>query len=205
MKARDRWAVAGYEEVTLPSGFRVRGVRPTSRDLLLHDLLPGDLTALVMSAEAKGRANAPLDPEERSATIAAQRIEAAAFVRQVWDEETGAWEDVTLKASDLNDGGFDPRDVDALEDIVLFRRTPAQITASTQAALEQITTADAAVVEREEAGGTVDGQAAFRDDGGRDDAGANGRTVRPAPVRPRRATARGTGAGSGAGAAAGAG
>lgn len=204
MTARERLLSAGYEEVTLPSGFRVRGVRPTSRDLLLANLLPAELSARVLSAESKG-SGAQLTAEERAATIEAQRIEAAAFVRQVWDDEAGAWEDTRLTAADLNGAGMDPADVDALEDIVLYRRTPAQITASTLAAQGEISEADAAAVNREEAGDTVDGQAAFRDDGGRDDAGANGRAVRPAPVRARRPPARGARPGSGAGAAAGAG
>lgn len=205
MTARERWVAAGYEEVVLPSGFKVRGVRPTSRDLLLANLLPGELSARVMAAEGKKGTDTPLTPEERAATIQAQRIEAAAFVRQVWDEESGAWEPGTFTADDLNAAGMDPRDVDALEDIVLFRRTPDQITASTLAAQGEITDEEAATVAREEAGDTVDGQAAFRDDGGRDDAGEDSRAVRPAPVRPRRPPARSARPGPGAGAAAGAG
>ena len=181
MGARERWSAAGYEEVTLPSGFKVRGVRPTTRDLMLHDLLPSDLAALVMGAEGAKKAGRELTPAERGATVAAQRIEAAAFVRQVWDDEAQAWEAATILAADLNGTGFDPRDVDALEDIVLYRRTPAQITAETLAARGEISPAAAAAASAEEVGDTVDGQAGFRDDGRGDAAGADGGAVRRAP------------------------
>lgn len=201
MTVRERWLGAGYEEVTLPSGFKVRGVRPTTRDLLLANVLPTDLSSLVMSAEAKKNAGRQLTSEELGATVAAQRIEAAAFVRDAWDDEASAWEPVTLTAADLNGSGMDPRDVDALEDIVLYRRTPAQITASTLAARAEISPADAAAIDREEAGDTVDGQAGFRHDGGGDDAGQDSGTLRDPAVRPPRAPARSRRPGPGAGTA----
>lgn len=179
---RDRLVSAGYREVLLPSGVRIRGVMPEARELVRRGLIRADLAAAVLVAERKSDAGEPLSREDQVATIEAQRVEAASFVRQGWNDQTGAWEPLLLTAEDLNDGGMDPRDVDALEDIVLYRRTPEQITASTLEAQGAITEAERELAEREGAGDTVDGWAGFRDERGGADAGPDVADVPDAAV-----------------------
>ena len=196
MSVVDELKQAGYREVVLPSGFRVRGVMPADRDLVRLRLVPGDLQAAVLAGDAKAESGSPLSDEERAARVEIQRIAAAAFIRAVWDAESEAWVPCRLTADDLNSGGMDPADVDALEDIVLYRRTPAEVTLQALRSKGEETAEALAAAERE-AGDTVDAWSEFRDDGRGDGAGTGSESVegpsvehdRDAP-RPRRAGGR---------------
>lgn len=214
MGARDRWAAAGLTEVTLPSGFKVQLSAYGAVDLATRGIFPSDLILAIAAAEGDQARDAEVmralaDPEAGKALIRGMRIAAADSVRAVWDESAKppAWEPVTITVEDLDSGTFDPRDVEALIDIVTSKATPREITAATEALGGAIDQAEADRIKREEAAATVIGLTPFRDDDGRDAAGADGGTVPAAAVRPagNRQSRRRAGARSSAGHAAGAG
>lgn len=169
MSVVEQWAHGGLVECDLPSGLRVRGKLASVQDLILARIVPQELLAKAMALQ--GKAVEEFDEGERVTWIEWQRVQAAAFVREAWNADTEAWEPAVVTPTMLANG-VPPEDVDALEDIVLRRRTPAQVTAGTRFLAGEIDEAELRRVMQEEAGGTVNAWSAFRRDAG-------GAAVRP--------------------------
>ena len=200
MSVLEAWAGGGVHEVVLPSGLRVKGRIPESQDIVVGQLAPSTLITAAMALMGK-----PLDElsdGERSTWVRWQRVLAANFIREVWDPATEQWQPATVTADMLETAP--PEDTDALEDIVLRRQTPAQVTAHSRFAAGEITREEWLAVVNREAAGTVNAWSSFRPQPVRDDRGEDGPDVERAPVKPSRAErrARRPRGGPGAGAAA---
>lgn len=161
--AVERWKTSGRKEVTLPSGWRVRGVMPSVESLVVRGLLPTDLQTVALKYATSGVQITDLASEAFRDFTKFAREMAAAFVREVWDDEAQAWEPVSMSASDLSE--IDPGDVDALEQIVLRQKT-----------VDQITSGDT------EGAGPVADKAGFPGESAGPDPGQDGGEVRESPV-----------------------
>lgn len=177
MSALERWKEAGLVEVGLPSGFQIKVLPVTPATLVLLNLAPSIVDA-VLDANAAGETE-----EQAGAGLGGTAMDVAfRGIRCVWDTETETWEPVSLTAADAATGAFNPDDVEAIMDAVLGR-----LNVEGQAGYDDLRT--------------------FRRDATGDAPGQDGGAVRAAPVVPRRArrSAARAGAGRGAGAPAGAG
>jgi hypothetical protein len=178
LTARDRWAQAGYTELTLPSGFRVRGVRLPPSELVRRQLMPAQLRAAVVKMMAKPPQD--WDAEDLAAKVEESRIIATAFLRDIWDDEAcpgpckhaknkphaGRWEPLEVSAADLSAGAFPPDDLEALDSYIFGFVTPEQLRAAVEVGRGMMEAAEAAAITEREAGDTVSGWAAFRDEPG---------------------------------------
>lgn len=149
-----------YQETTLPSGLKIRGVQPTAQEMIRRGIWPKDLRVQLFL----GGATASEEDEDalKRLYVESQHVTIAAYVRQEWDVDNDRWEPVEYTPAEVHD--FAPEDLDALEDIVLRRKTPAQVTAET---LERAGTLEpelAAKIVEGEAAATVTGWAEFRGD-----------------------------------------
>lgn len=165
--AFDAWATAGLVEVTLPSGFRIRGVVPARDEILRRGVAPRAARHAVLQLEQPGDPAGDADPDATSLFLATLRDMAAAFVRDVWDAASQEWIGVPrMTGEDLDRHAFDPRDIEALERIVTFAATPEQVTAESGGARPIA-----------EEAGPAQAWAEFRDDAGGDRGGADGGAV----------------------------
>lgn len=175
----DDWAAVGLSEVTLPSGYQVRLRLPEPKDLIVRGLLPPSLVVEVLAHESVEAA--VKDPDLAARMAQALRTLAADTIRQARRSVDEPWHPVTVT----------PERFDMLPDA--DKEMVQELAASTLSAAEANDVgADpdtAARTAREEAAGTVDAYAEFRD---RTDGPARGQRrtdVRPAPVEPDRAAA----------------
>ena len=122
------WTTAGLVEVTLPSGYRVKGVLPMLHTLLRADLLPTHLLEVALrGADPKWLAESTTDEDRAAKVREYMDVMIASFPRYVQAPDSEEWEPVTVKPENLPDMPQD--DVDALEDIVFRLRTPEQLNA----------------------------------------------------------------------------
>lgn len=191
MSVIDAWAKGGLEVVDLPSGLRVRGKLPTVQDLVLNGVAPSELLARALPLFSRGVET--FDEAEQRTWIAYQRVLAAAFVREAWNPETEKWEPA-LVTPEMLANGVPPDDVDALEDIILRRRTAGQVTALTRFSRGEIDADELRQVVATEAAGTVNAWSAFRPEPAGAPPGTDGADVADAPERPARAERRRRGA-----------
>jgi hypothetical protein len=182
-----RWASAGLVELTLPSGFRVRGVLPAPSEVIRRKIVPGQLRAAVFAMS--GKKLSELTEDEEAVLVDARRHQAAAFLREIYDEQRKKWEPLTVTVDDLASGAYPPADIEALDDLVMGLRTPEQITAASEIALGLRPATDG----DEEAASTVNGWAEFRDEPRSGDADPERSDLAPTPItaaRPNRAARR---------------
>lgn len=167
-----------YEEVLLPTGLRIRGVRPTAQELVRRGLWPHDLRTQLFLG---GSVTTPDDDAEtQKRYVESQHITIAAYIRYEQDPDTSQWERVEYTPAEVHD--FDPMDVDALEDLVLRRRTPAQVSAQTRALRGEIDADELSAILEKEAAATVPGWAEFRRDDDSVTAGSDSGDVEADPV-----------------------
>lgn len=171
MTAADRWRSAGSVDVTLPSGFRVRGAIPPADEIIRRGVAPRAARAAALAVEAGGSdaGGADADQDATAKFLDTLRMLAARFVRAVWDDEDETWEPIILTAEDFDRDEFDRRDVEALIQIVSYQRSPDQITA-------------ASLGRPLEEAGPAEAWAGFRDDAGGDGDSQDGGAVRPSAV-----------------------
>lgn len=186
----DAWAEGGLAEVILPSGLKIKGKIPLIQDMIVNHLADATLIQAVMPLGDK-----PIeqyDEGERALWITWQRVQAAAYVRYAWNPATQEWEPAVVTPEMLMNG-VPPADVDALEDIVLRRRTPAMVSALSRLNAGEITPEELKRIVTEEASGTVSAWSSFRqgqrgDAPGPDGGGVAGEAVEP--DRPNRSVRR---------------
>lgn len=198
MSILDDWAAGGLIDVTLPSGLRIRGRMPAVQDLVVGRLAPA--TLLTAALPLLGREVAGFDEEERATWIEWQRIQAAAFIREAWDPTAERFEPAVVTPLMLTTAP--PEDVDALEDLILRRRTAGQVTAAACYVAGKIDIDELKRITATEAASTVTAWTSFRPDA----AGPADRADRPdvadpakraaSDQRPRRRTRPRPGAGS---------
>jgi hypothetical protein len=178
MSVKDRWAEAGRTTLTLPSGFRVRGVMPSPSEVVRLKIIPQTLRRAVIGFTAGGRMLSELSEDEHAQLVDARRYQAAAFVREMAPPGTTGeegWEAVTVTRDDL--ASMPPGDVERLDDLIGGYATAEMITTESEYALGIRTREDVERVAEEEAGDTVDGWTGFRGGPGGDDAGTVGADV----------------------------
>jgi hypothetical protein len=185
----DAWAKGGLVEVILPSGLKIKGKLPLLQDMAVNGLADG---TLISSVVALGdREASTYDEEERNTWVKWQRVQAAAYIREAFNPDTGEWEPAMVTPEML--AGSPPEDIDALEDIVLRRRTPGQVTAMSRFMADEISEPELKTILREEATGSVTAWSTFRQKPGSPAAGEGSQDVgdqaKPTP-RPSRAVRR---------------
>lgn len=184
---KDAWADAARVTLTLPSGFRVRGVLPAPSEVVRLKIVPQKLRQAVVAFSGGGRLMSDLNEDEHAQLVEARRYQAAAFVKEMAAPGTtgdDGWEAITVTKDEL--AKMPPADVEALDDLIGGYATADMITANSEVALGLRTRDDADAVAEGEAGDTVDGWSAFRDDGRSDDVGApSASVVDPAVDDPR--------------------
>lgn len=183
MGIEERLRAANRQEVTLPSGTRVRGVMPDIDYLVRKGLMSDDLLRAVATIEAADQETPgrQREPGEREAIARENLVEAAGWLRDAWDQDAGDWAPLTVTGDTIDDL-FAPDDVTALVGIILGRSTPAQVTAAYQELAGEISAELGRRIQEEEAGATEAGWTRFPADGQRAEPGADGGTVRPAPL-----------------------
>lgn len=182
MSVKDAWAEAGRITVTLPSGFRVRGVLPSPSEVIRLKIVPQTLRREILGFESKMMNE--LSEDEHAAIVDGRRYQAAAFIRAMAPPGTtgdDGWEPVTLTKDELAD--MPPGDVEALDDLIGGYATAEMITVRSEVVLGLREAADLVAVKQREAGDTVDGWRDFRivDGGGSPDTPSA--DVEPVPVR----------------------
>jgi hypothetical protein len=178
---RDQWAAAGVTTLTLPSGFRVRGIMPNPSEIIRRKIIPQGLRVAVLGMQ--GRMMSDLDEDEHAQLIEARRYQIAAFVRAIappGTEGDDGWEPITLTLDDLSD--MPSADIERLDDLIGGYQTAEQITARSEYALGLATLADIAAIDNVEAGDTVDGWRSFRGVDGSDGVGTERSDVAPTAV-----------------------
>jgi hypothetical protein len=180
MSVVEQWAKGGLEEVVLPSGFKIRGKLPLTQDLILAKVVDQSLVAAALALDDKEPAT--FTDDERSLWVEWQRVLAANFIREAWDPKTRRWEEAKVTPAMLANG-VPPDDVDALEDLVLRRRTPSMVTAHARFMANQIDADELKRVMSKEASGTIAAWSSFRPRAERGDRGKNGGDVRE-PAEP---------------------
>jgi hypothetical protein len=176
-RAFDAWTEGGLIEVTLPSGLRVRGRLPMVQELILDGRVPSFLVSAAMALQGKPAED--FDDSERATFIEWQRLNAAAFIREVWDPETQAWEPEVATPEKLLKAP--PEDVDALEDLAMRIRTAEQVTAHARFVAGEISGDELQRVMREGAARTVRAWSTFRSPAGGHDRGPDGTDVADPP------------------------
>jgi hypothetical protein len=112
------WQHSGVVEVLLPSGYRVRGVLPTLRDLARRDLLSGALLEVATRGADPAWISEEGKTEEREAMRRAFTDELmAAFPREACKAGTDDWEPAVLTSADIEN--LSDHDQEMLERIVL--------------------------------------------------------------------------------------
>lgn len=179
---KERLLSAGLSKpITLPTGVRIKGAMPSMLNLIRRRMIPDDLMVTLVQAQAAEKDGKSLSEAEFDARIRNQHIEAAAFVRQV-ENEDGTWETVTLTEDDVR--AMDHSDIDALISIVTSTATPTQVDADSRRALGLISKEEWTAIAEQEAAATVIGWREFRDNTPSPDAGSHGGEVRPPAERP---------------------
>jgi hypothetical protein len=124
--AGNGWLQSGIVEVLLPSGAQVRLVRPSLRHLIRYGILPSRLHEPALRAADKDWLTEAGHQDERQVLIGEfMSFLVATSIRAVRDGDE--WVPVRMDPDAVPD--VDQADLDALEDIVLRDRTPAEVTA----------------------------------------------------------------------------
>jgi hypothetical protein len=161
---RSGFATAGQATVLLPSGYRVRGVIPGLDILAARGLLDARVLAAAMRLNDRGQLDTqPFTPKDEKDLQAYTDALVAGFPVEALDpgDETGEWKPTSLTIENVRT--MDQRDRALLEDLVLHLKTPDEVTAAAQRALD--------AVDSEEGPSELDRMAEFRDER-RGDAGA---------------------------------
>ncbi|MBA2439582.1 MAG: hypothetical protein H0V50_02780 [Thermoleophilaceae bacterium] len=178
------WAKGGLVEVILPSGLRIKGKLPLTQEMVVRQLVDTQLISAVVALEERGVET--YDDDERVTWLAWQRAKAAAYIREAYNPATEKWESAVVTPAMLGNG-VPPDDVDALENIILRRETPAQVTARSRFVSGDITVDELKRILAEEASGTIAAWSSFRPLGQRSDPGEDGPDLRNQAKRPARA------------------
>ena len=163
MTLRQRWETSGRLAFRLPSGFIVIGTWPSITDLARRGVLPFRLRAAIL--ESAGKPLGEVTQDDISARLEQRQRVAAAFVRSIFDDETGQEEPTTLSFDELVDGGLPGDDVEALDTFVTLALAGDAGTAALRVneIVERNLFDDAAAVE-EAAGDSLEDLATFRDE-----------------------------------------
>lgn len=168
----DAWTSSGLSTHVLPSGFQVRLRLPQPRDLIVRGILAPPLVKAVIERGASGAGFeqvAQEDPELTAKLLEAMRTLAADSIRQARKSDDEPWHPVTVSPQQY--GMIPDEDQDVIEGLVM-------------GAIE--TTADTREG-REEAAGTVNAYADFRDRPNRAARRAGRKDVRAAAIDDDRA------------------
>lgn len=181
MSVKDAWKASGLVTLTLPSGFRVRGVLPAPSEVVRRKIVPQALRQAVIPLG--GRLMTELSEDEHAMLVDARRFQAAAFIKEMAAPGTtgdDGWEPVAVTKDELE--AMPGRDVEALDDLIGGYATADVITARAEVALGLRDPSTLADIEEREAGDTVDGWRGFRDGDGGDARHPSGADVEPSAI-----------------------
>lgn len=128
--ARPDWLHSAVVEALLPSGQGVRLERPSLRHLIRYGVLPPHLLEAAVSAADPEWLTEPEQADERQARVGEYLSTLVAWALRETCDPDGEWQPVRVRPEDVP--GIDRMDRDALEDLVLRVRTPAEVTATSR-------------------------------------------------------------------------
>jgi hypothetical protein len=183
--ARDKWAASGLVAFRLPSGFIVSGVWPSFSDLTRRGVVPWALRRAVI--ENYGKKTEDLSEEDIQKNVEQRLRIASSFLRGLYDDETGEWEQLQVTFEELIGGTFPGEDIETLDSFVVNASdsSPEQAALFVNATSEYIL----GLVDdkpKEEAG-DVDALVEFRDEQRGGDGEPVGEDVAPTPIDAARA------------------